>query len=169
MRKAPSRNKTEWPDADSRKGQISRTSPRRSSRQPRHGLTTIRGKCLIFSPRRRCLPPFSRRRPAYYSASLKKVKNIFAFLLTFCEKLPVFYTVKHFNDAIKSKDKHSHKHGLDISLIKKIPTLIYNPVMIFDSTTKQDSIIIITHLFHFSYYFWVHLLELFSDSISNTK
>ena len=64
-----------------------------------------------------------------------------------CEKLPVFYTVKHFNDAIKSKDKHSHKHGLDISLIKKIPTLIYNPVMIFDSTTKQDSIIIVTEEF----------------------
>lgn len=64
-----------------------------------------------------------------------------------CKKLPIFYTVKHFNEAIKPKDKHSHKHGLDISLIKKIPTLIYNPVMIFDSIVKQDSIIIVTEEF----------------------
>ena len=61
-----------------------------------------------------------------------------------CKQLPMLYSQKHLREALKPKNNHTHAHGLTIEQIKKIPTLISEPVMIFDSLTKSDSIVIVT-------------------------
>lgn len=60
-----------------------------------------------------------------------------------CEQLPMLYTQKHLKDALHEKsDKNIHWHGLDASQIKRLPELIESPMMIFDSPTRNDSIVI---------------------------
>lgn len=69
-----------------------------------------------------------------------------------CKPLPMLYTKKHFMDAIKPKDPAGikHYHGLGIDLIKKMPTLIADPVMIYKSSPGRglkrnpNSIVIVT-------------------------
>ena len=61
-----------------------------------------------------------------------------------CEQLPMFYTKRHLKEAIKLKNGHTHAHGLEIEQIKKMPELLNNPVMIYDSLTQNDSIIVLT-------------------------
>lgn len=64
-----------------------------------------------------------------------------------CEQLPIFYTQRHLNDAIKTKG-HSgesvHHHGLDIKQIKNIPSLLREPVAVYDSLSRDDSIVVLT-------------------------
>lgn len=64
-----------------------------------------------------------------------------------CEQLPIFYTQRHLNDAIKIKG-HSgesvHHHGLDIKQIKNIPSLLREPVAVYDSLSRDDSIVVLT-------------------------
>lgn len=64
-----------------------------------------------------------------------------------CQQLPMLYTQKHLKEAIKPKkdgNKHTHTHGLDIEQLKKIPELLREPVMILDSITRNDSIVVVT-------------------------
>lgn len=61
-----------------------------------------------------------------------------------CEQLPMLYTQRHLREALKPKNKHSHSHGLDVKQIKRLPELLENPVMIMDSTSTNDSIVVVT-------------------------
>ena len=64
-----------------------------------------------------------------------------------CEQLPMLYTQKHLNEAVKPKTAshgHTHAHGLDVDKIKQMPKLLAEPVMVLDSLTKNDSIIVVT-------------------------
>lgn len=64
-----------------------------------------------------------------------------------CEQLPMFYTKRHLHDALKPKGNTGesiHYHGLNAEQIKKMPMLLENPVIIYDSLSRNDSIIIVT-------------------------
>lgn len=64
-----------------------------------------------------------------------------------CEQLPMLYTQKHLNEAVKPKTAshgRTHAHGLDVDKIKQMPKLLAEPVMVLDSLTKNDSIIVVT-------------------------
>lgn len=64
-----------------------------------------------------------------------------------CEQLPIFYTQRHLNDAIKpkgNKGESIHYHGLDIEQIKSIPDLLDKPVAIYDSLSRSDSIVVLS-------------------------
>lgn len=62
-----------------------------------------------------------------------------------CKQLPMLYTQKHLKDAISPKDnKNIHKHGLDIEQIKQLPDLLQNPMMVYDSLSRDDSIVLVT-------------------------
>ncbi|MCD8090175.1 MAG: DUF3849 domain-containing protein [Clostridiales bacterium] len=63
-------------------------------------------------------------------------------------QLPMLYTQRHLKDSITEKRKgHVHKHGLTAEQIKKLPELLENPVMIYDSLKRDDSIIVVTSEF----------------------
>lgn len=64
-----------------------------------------------------------------------------------CRQLPMLYTQKHLKDALKPQNKHQHFHGLSVEQIKKLPDLIKNPVMIYDSLSQNDSIVVVTEEF----------------------
>lgn len=61
-----------------------------------------------------------------------------------CEQLPMLYTQKHLKNALKPDNKKQHSHGLDIEQIKILPKLIENPVMIYDSLSRNDSVVVVT-------------------------
>lgn len=61
-----------------------------------------------------------------------------------CEQLPMLYTQRHLKNAIKPDSTKEHFHGLSVEQIKKLPNLIENPVMIYDSLSRNDSIIAVT-------------------------
>ena len=63
-----------------------------------------------------------------------------------CEQLPMLYTSRHLTESIKEKNGRTHAHGLTINQLKQIPQEIENPVMVFDSLTRSDSIIIVTSM-----------------------
>ncbi len=60
-----------------------------------------------------------------------------------CEQLPMMYTQSHLKKVIQPKDLKEHTHGLDIEQIKNLPSFIESPAMIFDSTSRKDSILLI--------------------------
>lgn len=60
-----------------------------------------------------------------------------------CQQLPMLYTQKHLREAIHPKSKDNiHWHGLTTEQIKKLPELLENPVMIFDSLSRNDSLVV---------------------------
>ena len=60
-----------------------------------------------------------------------------------CEQLPMLYSQYHLKKAIKTKNLIEHTHGLDIEQIKSLPSFIESPVMILDSTSRKDSILLV--------------------------
>ena len=64
-----------------------------------------------------------------------------------CEQLPMLYTQKHLKNAIKPDSSKEHFHGLEVEQIKKLPELLQNPVMIYDSLSRSDSIVVLTSEF----------------------
>lgn len=61
-----------------------------------------------------------------------------------CQQLPILYTQRHLKNALQPLDDKEHKHGLKIEQIKSLPDLLENPIMIMDSLSRDDSIIIVT-------------------------
>ena len=61
-----------------------------------------------------------------------------------CEQLPMLYTQKHLKNAVNPNSDKEHFHGLDVDQIKKLPELLQNPVMIYDSLSRDDSIVVLT-------------------------
>ena len=62
-----------------------------------------------------------------------------------CKQLPMLYTQRHLKNAIKKKTSNEHTHGLTIKQIKQLPELIKKPLMIMDSISNPQSIIIVTN------------------------
>ena len=58
------------------------------------------------------------------------------------EPKPMMYTQRHLADAIHPKDvENYHWHGLSISQIKRLPSLLRDPVMLCDNPSRTDSIL----------------------------
>lgn len=64
-----------------------------------------------------------------------------------CEQLPMLYTQRHLKNAINPDSKKEHFHGLSVEQIKKLPNLLKYPVMIYDSLSRNDSIVAVTSEF----------------------
>lgn len=60
--------------------------------------------------------------------------------------LPVLMTAKHLKNivATEGNDENVNYHGLDADIIKKLPELIADPVMVMDSLTRDDSVVVLT-------------------------
>ena len=61
-----------------------------------------------------------------------------------CEQLPILYTQGHLKKALEKKDEKKHRHGLSVDQVKNIYSKIEKPVMLYDSLTRDDSIMILT-------------------------
>ena len=59
-----------------------------------------------------------------------------------CEQLPMLYTQNHLKKAILPKNSKLHQHGLSVEQIKELPEKITEPVMLIESSTRKDSIVI---------------------------
>lgn len=64
-----------------------------------------------------------------------------------CEQLPMLYTQRHLRNAVKPKNLKEHTHGLSVEQLKKMPELLNEPVMIYDSLSRNDSLIVVTSEF----------------------
>ena len=59
--------------------------------------------------------------------------------------LPIMMTAKHLKSITQESGHESvNYHGLDIDIVKQLPALLSDPVMIMDSLTRDDSIVIVT-------------------------
>lgn len=59
--------------------------------------------------------------------------------------LPILMTAKHVKTITSTEgNANVNYHGLDVNIIKNLPNYISNPVMIADSFTRDDSVVIIT-------------------------
>ena len=65
-----------------------------------------------------------------------------------CEQLPLLFTQRHLKDTIQPlSNRNSKWHGLTEQQIKKLPELLSDPVMIYDSQTQENSIVVVTSEF----------------------
>ena len=64
-----------------------------------------------------------------------------------CEQLPMLYTQNHLKKAVEPKTEREHSHGLLVEQIKSLPTLLNDPVIVADSLSKNDSIVVVTSEF----------------------
>lgn len=58
--------------------------------------------------------------------------------------LPLCITAKHVQNIVTDKGENSSWHGLSRGLVKRLPELLSNPVMILDSYTKPGDVIVVT-------------------------
>lgn len=82
----------------------------------------------------------------FYS-SLKVCDTPELLLQVGCEQLPMLYTQKHLRNAVKPVDEQKHQHGLSVDQIKALPQLLESPVMVLDSVSRKDSIVVVTSEF----------------------
>ena len=64
-----------------------------------------------------------------------------------CERLPMLYSRSHLKKAVSKFNNKTHAHGLSADDIKAMPELLEKPVMIFDSLTRNDSIVAVSDRF----------------------
>ena len=62
-------------------------------------------------------------------------------------QLPMLYTQKHLKDAVAQRDDNKHRHGLSVEQIKTIPEKLINPIMIYDSFSRNDSVVAVINDF----------------------
>ena len=79
----------------------------------------------------------------FYSA-LKVCDTPSILLAIGCEQLPMLYTQRHLKNAVTPKANNYHFHGLTIEQIKSLPQLVANPIMIYESMSRKDSIVAVT-------------------------
>lgn len=59
--------------------------------------------------------------------------------------LPILMTARHVKTTVQESGTDSaNYHGLGVDVVKRLPELIADPVMVMDSLTKEDSIVIVT-------------------------
>ena len=61
-----------------------------------------------------------------------------------CEQLPILYAQGHLKKALEVKGEKKHGYGLSVDQVKNIYSKIEKPVMLYDSLTRDDSIMILT-------------------------
>ena len=61
-------------------------------------------------------------------------------------KIPMLTTAKHIKKAVLPKDEKLHNHGLTVSQLKSIPEKIAHPVMIMDSLTEANCVVVVTDM-----------------------
>ncbi len=62
--------------------------------------------------------------------------------------LPILITAKHLRSITQDSGTESmNYHGLGEKAIKKLPELLADPVMIMDSLTREDSVVVLTEIF----------------------
>lgn len=60
-------------------------------------------------------------------------------------KLPILMTAQHLKSIIAVHGKkNSNYHGLSVEIVKNLPRYIANPVMLADSLSRDDSVVVIT-------------------------
>ena len=65
--------------------------------------------------------------------------------------LPILMTAGHLKSIVAPKNKaNSHDHGLDLTIVKKLPEYISDPVVVADSNSRSDSIVVITEAVDFN-------------------
>ena len=80
----------------------------------------------------------------FYSA-LRVCDTPSIFLTVGCEQLPMLFTQRHLKDAVTPKSENNiHFHGLTVEQMKRLPLLIADPLMVYDSLSRNDSIIAVT-------------------------
>lgn len=62
------------------------------------------------------------------------------------DQLPMLYTKKHLEEAVKPKNDKKHQHGLTYEQIKEMPNIIKEPAIILDSLSRNDSIVMISDI-----------------------
>lgn len=62
-----------------------------------------------------------------------------------CDDLPMFYTQQHLLAAVGTHEGTNHNHGISVDAIKKMPEMLQNPVVIYDSLSKRDSLVVVTN------------------------
>lgn len=62
-------------------------------------------------------------------------------------QLPMLYTKKHLEDALKPRNDISHHHGLTVEQVKQLPEILEKPAIIMDSLKRNDSIVVISDVF----------------------
>ena len=60
--------------------------------------------------------------------------------------LPLLTTANHIKKATMPKNEKKHQHGLTAEQIYSIPDYIENPVMMFESMTKDKNVVIVTDM-----------------------
>ena len=78
-----------------------------------------------------------------YKSGLKVCDTPEILMRVGCKQLPMLYTRNHLLKAIMPKDRDKHQHGLSVEQIKSVADKIHNPIMIIDSWTRNDSIIVV--------------------------
>ena len=63
-------------------------------------------------------------------------------------KLPILMTAKHISTIAKDDGKHkdSNYHGLGSRLVKQIPEAMEHPIAVYESETRDDSIVVLLEL-----------------------
>lgn len=62
------------------------------------------------------------------------------------EQLPLFYSQKHLRNSLKSKDRfksNHHTHGLSERLARRIPELLNDPVLVYNSPANPNRICVV--------------------------
>ena len=61
------------------------------------------------------------------------------------KEYPVLMTQKHIRDAVHEKSPTNKRyHGLTADMVKRLPELLENPVMMLRSLTDEDSVVVVT-------------------------
>lgn len=87
----------------------------------------------------------NRNLPAYTSLKICDTPQILIDIG--CQQLPMLYTQGHLRKAVEPMDSKEHSHGLSVEQIKRLPQLLEKPIMVFDSISKKDSIVVVTSEF----------------------
>lgn len=79
------------------------------------------------------------------STHLKVMDTPFLLRQVGAPNLPILMTAKHLKTTTQDGGNESvNYHGLDVDIIKRLPELLSDPVMIMDSLTRDDSIVVVT-------------------------
>lgn len=79
------------------------------------------------------------------STHLKVMDTPFLLRQVGTPNLPILMTAKHLKTTTQDSGNESvNYHGLDVDIIKRLPELLSDPVMIMDSLTRDDSIVVVT-------------------------
>lgn len=78
------------------------------------------------------------------STHLKVMSTPFILRQLGANNLPILIRAKKLKKVATHSQNNSHLHGLEVDVIKKLPELIADPVMVMDSLTKDDSVVILT-------------------------